>query len=454
MIPTRLLGAGLVLGLLASQAVSAEPARVEGYTFVKALDGIEEYRLDANGLTVLVLPNHAAPVVTVQVTYRVGARNEVPGTTGNTHLLEHLMFKGSREFNREKGNGVDTYLETVGARFNATTAYDRTNYFATIGRDDLEGYIAIDADRMRGLLLRKQDLDSEMTVVRNEYEQGENRPESVLDKLVRATAYQAHPYHHPIIGWRSDIENSTVEKLRAFYDTFYWPNNATVTIVGDVEPAQVLTLVKKYYGGIPRSPAPIPEMTTLEPPQEGPRRIALHRAGASGFVTIAWKAPSALDEDAPALNVLALVLQEGRSSRLSRALVDASLASSATAYMGMDRDPGLFTVAAQLVPGVMHEKAEQIILAEIERIKRDGVTADEIRRVLGRNRASEAYRRDGSAGAVSWLNEYIAMGDWTLYVTGLGQMEKVTPADVQRVAAKYLVSNQSTTGWFVPEKKQ
>src|SRR5450755_2510767 len=220
--------------VLASPGARAMPVTVAGFSYVKSLAGIDEYTLDANGLQVLVKPDHSAPVVTFQVTYRVGSRNEVTGTTGATHLLEHLMFKGSENFNDPKGDSIKQYLEAVGAGFNATTSFDRTNYFATLGRDHLEGYIAIEADRMRNLWLHEADRQAEMTVVRNEFERGENNPESALMKEVRAMVYMAHPYHHDTIGWRSDIEHVPIEKLRAFYDTFYWPDNATVALIGDV----------------------------------------------------------------------------------------------------------------------------------------------------------------------------------------------------------------------------
>src|SRR5580704_8003578 len=250
-------GAGaLALALLGSMSASgaraagapAAPATVPGFTYIKSLGGIDEYRLDANGLAVLIMPDHSAPVVTFQVTYRVGSRNEVTGTTGATHILEHMMFKGSDAFNDAKGNSIKQLLEHVGGQFNANTSFDRTNYFATIGRESLEGYIAIEADRMRHLWLHESDRQSEMTVVRNEYERGKNDPENVLMEEVTAAAYVALPYHHPTIGWRSDIEHVPIAKLRDFYDTFYWPNNATVTVVGDVEPAAALSLVRKYYG--------------------------------------------------------------------------------------------------------------------------------------------------------------------------------------------------------------
>src|SRR5258707_14485415 len=231
-----------------------------GFSHVKSLGGIDEYRLDSNGLTVLLVPDHSAPVVTFEVTYQVGSRNEVTGTTGATHILEHMMFKGSDAFNDAKGNSIKQMLERVGGQFNASTSFDRTNYFATIGRESLESYIAIEADRMRHLWLHEADRQAEMTVVRNEYERGKNDPESVLLEEVMEAAYVALPYHHPTIGWKSDIEHVPIARLREFYDTFYWPNNATLTVVGDIETDAVLGLIKKYYGVYPHSPARIPSI--------------------------------------------------------------------------------------------------------------------------------------------------------------------------------------------------
>src|SRR5258706_13600474 len=222
-----------------------------GFSHVKSLGGIDEYRLDSNGLTVLLVPDHSAPVVTFEVTYQVGSRNEVTGTTGATHILEHMMFKGSEGFNDPKGNSVKQFLERVGGQFNASTSFDRTNYFATIGRESLESYIAIEADRMRHLWLHEADRQAEMTVVRNEYERGKNEPERVLLEELMEAAYVALPYHHPTSGWKTDIEHVPIARLREFYDTFYWPNNATLTVVGDIETDAVLGLIKKYYGVYP-----------------------------------------------------------------------------------------------------------------------------------------------------------------------------------------------------------
>jgi zinc protease len=423
---------------------------VPGYSFVKALDGISEYRLDSNGLTVLLAPDHSAPVVTFQVTYQVGSRNEVTGVTGATHILEHLMFKGSEGFNDPKGNSVKQFLEHVGGQFNASTSFDRTNYFATIGRENLEGYIAIEADRMRHLWLHEADRQSEMTVVRNEYERGKNDPDSVLMEEVTAAAYEALPYHHPTIGWKSDIEHVPIGKLREFYDTFYWPNNATVTVIGDVEAVPTLNLIKKYYGVYSHSPAPIPAIYTEEPAQSGERRVIVKRPGELGTVIIAHKVPNGRDADQPALDMLDAILSSGKSARLYRALVDQGMALNAGAGTDLHRDLSLHTVYAVLAPGAAHAQVEKALLGEIAKIKADGVTAAEVERVKQQYIAADAYKRDGTSAIAGEINEWIAVGDWSLYVTFPQKVEQVTPADVQRVAKQYFDSDQGTTGWFVP----
>ena len=204
-----------------------------GFKFIKTSGGIEEYRLESNNLRILTLEEHSAPVATFMVTYHVGSRNEAIGYTGATHLLEHLMFKGSKKFNKEKNTAIWSELQNVGAQINATTWNDRTNYFEVVPSEHLERAIAIEADRMRNAFLKDEDRQPEMTVVRNEFERGENSPFDVLDKNIWATAYQAHPYHHSTIGWRSDIENVSTKRLQELYNMYYWPNTATATIIGD-----------------------------------------------------------------------------------------------------------------------------------------------------------------------------------------------------------------------------
>jgi zinc protease len=433
-----------------SPAPPSAVAPIAGYTFVRSLDGISEYRLDSNGLTVLVAPDHSAPVVTFQITYRVGSRNEVTGTTGATHILEHMMFKGSEGYNEAKGNSLKRYLERVGAQFNASTSLDRTNYYATLGRDDLEGYVAAEADRMRRLLLRDTDRQPEMTVVRNEYERNKNNPEVVLFEEVQSAAFEALPYHHPTIGWLSDIEHVPTAKLREFYDTFYWPDNSTVTIAGDVEIPAVLALVRKYYGVYPHAPAPIPQIYTEEPVQHGPRRLVVTMPGELGTVLIAHKLPNGLAGDQPAIEVLDAVLSSGKSSRLYHALVDSGLALAAESDTELHRDASLHTLYAQLAPGATHEQVEEALLGELDRIRTGGVTDAELARVKQQYVAANAYRRDGTSAIVGELNAWIAIGDWTQYVTYPQRIAAVTAADVQRVARQYFDAAQSTTGWYVP----
>src|ERR1700676_4750756 len=447
---TALAGAAMLGSLAGAAPAAAAPAEGAGFTYVKAAGGIGEYRLDANGLTALLIPDHSAPVVTFQVTYQVGSRNEVTGTTGATHILEHMMFKGSEGFNDPKGNSVKQLLEPVGGQFNASTSFDRTNYFATIGRESLEGYIAIEADRMRHLWLHEADRQSEMTVVRNEFERGKNDPNNVLMEEVTAAAYEALPYHHPTIGWKSDIEHVPIGKLREFYDTFYWPNNATVTVVGDIDSDAVLGLIKKYYGVYPHSPGPIPPMYTEEPAQSGERRVTVRRPGELGTVIIAHKVPNGRDADQPALAMLDAILSSGKNARLYRALVDQGLALNAGAGTDLHHDLSLHTVYAVLAPGATHIQVEKALLAEVNKIKSSGVTPAEVASVKQQFIAEDAYKRDGTAAIASEISEWIGIGDWTLYVTFPQKVQQVTPADVQRVAKQYFAADQSTTGWFVP----
>ena len=440
----------LLLSIIVAIPGVATAASVPGFTHVKSLGGIEEYTLDANGLQVLIKPDHSAPVVTFSLLYRVGSRNEVTGTTGATHLLEHLMFKGTDAFNKGRGNSLDLYLEGVGSSYNATTSKDRTNYFATLGSDSLAGYVAIEADRMRNLWLHDDDRKSEMTVVRNEFERGENEPMALLMKAMYAGAFQAHPYHHSTIGWRADIENVPIGKLRDFYDTFYWPDNATAIFVGDVEPAAALQLIQKHFAAYSRSPKPIPTVYTEEPEQQGARRVIVKGTGRLGAVMIAHQVPNARHPDMAALDVLGSILTDGRSSRLYRALVDTGMALTATSNSASDHDASLALTVAQLAPGATHEAVEQALLTQLERVKKEGVSAQEVAAAIRRSEARLAFMRDGTSSVSYRLNEAVAAGDWTLFVTQLERLAKVQPADVQRVARTYFNEDQSTTGWFVP----
>lgn len=443
--------AGLASLALLSAAETARPLDAKAFTLTKTVNGIAHYTLPSNGLEVLLLPDRSAPVVTFMVTYRVGSRNEVTGTTGATHLLEHLMFKGSKNFHPGIGKGFDTLMDKVGGINNATTWLDRTNYYENLPSNHLELAVQLEADRMRNLLLLESDRQPEMTVVRNEFERGENDPLEALDKEVTAAAFIAHPYHHSTIGWRSDIEKVSIEKLREFYDTFYWPNNATVTVIGDFTADNALDLIGKYFGPIGKSPHPIPQVYTEEPAQTGPRRVIVKRPGEVGVVQLAYKVPHARHADHPALEVLAAVLSDGKTSRLYRAMIDANLAINADAMKGFFHDNTLFTLNALLAPGTTHEQAEKALVTEVEKVKKDGVSPEEVSRGINKLLARIAYMRDGSFAMAGQINECIAVGDWTLYFTLIDALRKVTPSDLQRVAQAYLLEDQSTTGWFIPQ---
>lgn len=428
----------------------AAPVSAPGYAHVKSVGDIDEYTLQSNGLQVLLLPDHSSPTLTLMVTYRVGSRNEVTGTTGATHILEHLMFKGTRQRPNSSPDNVKQLLERMGARYNASTWLDRTNYYEIAGSEHLATVVSLEADRMRNLTLDDADRQSEMTVVRNEYERGENSPFQALYKEIFHAAFVAHPYHHSTIGHRSDIEKVSIDKLREFYDTFYWPNNATVTLVGDFQPQQALELIRQAFGVYPKSPKPIPALITEEPAQDGPRRVTVKRAGQLGMVAIAHKIPAATHADYPAISLLSAILTDGKNSRLYKALTDKSLTTSASGNPGFNADPTLHLLFLPLAPGARHEQVEKIALEEIERLKNNGVTAEEVQAAVAKTLASSAFDRDGSFAVAGNLNEAIAAGDWTLYYRLDDAVRQVTPADVQRVARQYFNEDQSTTGWFVP----
>jgi zinc protease len=420
------------------------------YDFLETSGGITAWQLRSNGLRVLVMPDATAPVVAFMVTYGVGSRNEGPGLTGATHFLEHLMFKGSARFNKAQGTSVFNTLQRVGAQLNATTWLDRTNYYELLPKAHLSLAVEIEADRMRQVLLDPADVESERTVILNEFDRGENEAFRKLYQAVWQAAFVAHPYRHPTIGWRSDIAHLSPESLRHFYDTYYWPNNATISILGDVVLADALDLVARHFGSIPAAPHPIPPVHTQEPVQRGERRTVVRLAGQLGTVMVAWKAPDAHHADTDALDVLAMVLASGKTSRCYRALTDQGLATSVGADVTRLRDPGLFYAWALLAPNRTHAEAEAALLAAVEAVRQDGIAGAELDRARNQLRAQFAFGQDGPYAIAAQLNEAIASGDWKHYTTYLDRLAAVTAADVQRVAQDWLVEDRRTVGWYVP----
>jgi len=425
-----------------------------GFCSIAREGEIEELRLATNGLRVLLVPQPEVPVVAVCVVYHVGSRNEATGHTGATHILEHLLFKGSRRFDPAAGRSVARLLERVGAGFNATTWFDRTSYYEALPAEHLELALEIEADRMRGALLREADLAAELTVVRNEFERGENDPFEVLLKYSFAMAFREHPYRHPTIGWQSDLDNVSLERLRAFYDTFYYPDNATLILVGGWEREPALAAIQRHFGPIPPAPRPVPPMRVVEPPQEGERRFVVRRRAEVGWVACSWRAPEAAHPDTHALAVLADILSGGVTSRLFQRLVETGLCVDAQALPWQLRDPGLFQVVATLNDGASHADVERAILEEVEAIAEGGVKAEELERAIAQVEAQAAYHRDSPAQVASALAEAVSCADWRFYLSYLERVQAVRGEDVRRVAATYLVEDSRTIGWYVPRNHE
>ncbi|MFZ5785944.1 MAG: M16 family metallopeptidase [Acidobacteriota bacterium] len=422
----------------------------ESFRVVAREGELEEAELASNGLRVLLLPDASVPVASLCIVYHVGSRNEAVGHTGATHLLEHLLFKGSRKFDPRQGRPVARTLERVGASFNATTWLDRTNYYETLPVEHLELAVELEADRMRHALLRADDLASELTVVRNEFERGENDPFDALLKQSFATAFREHPYHHPTIGWRADIESATIDKLRRFYDTFYHPDNATLILVGGYEREGALDLVERHFGASPRAPHVIDQRVTAEPAQEGERRFVIRRAGEVGWVSLAWRTPEAAHPDTYPLAVLADALTGGVTGRLYQRLVETGRCMDSHAFAWQLRDPGLLQVFAALNPGASHAEIEEAIRQEVAGIARDGLRDEELERAKVQVEAQTAYHRDSPAQIAAALAEAVAAVNWRFYLDYPHRIRAVTNEDVVRVAREVLLDDCVTAGWFVP----
>ena len=418
--------------------------------FIQKYEAIEEYELKNNGLKILLRHNPSMPVATVMLTYKVGSRNEKDGVTGATHILEHMMFKGTTNFPLDSNLDYSNQMERIGARSNATTSFDRTNYYATLGKKHVPLAIQLEADRMRNLQLDEKALASEMIVVRNEYERRENNPYATLQKKIFSTAYEKHPYHHPIIGWKRDIESITVEKLKAFYDTYYWPNNAVLTVIGGFDKTSTLEAIKEYFGSIPRSPNSIPTVETLEPQQKESRFVEVERSGQIGAVMIANKAPEGTHADWPALLLLCEILGAEKVGRFHKALDDKGLASASYVFPRRLKDPGLIFFGATLTAETTHQQIQEIILSEIKKIIENGVSQEELKQAKSVYLTNLIYAKDGSFQIANLINDGIALGDWKDTVNFSKSIERVTTSDLNRVAQTYLKKEKQTTGWFLP----
>jgi zinc protease len=437
-----------VLSLALAAALAAVPTAVSAAPAVRTVQtqagAVKEVVL-ANGLKVLLKENHAAPVVTWAVGYKVGSRNEPVGATGSAHLLEHMLFKGTKTLGKGQ---IARLLERNGADYNAFTDFDMTCYNETYSSDRLELGLMTEAARMRDALILDNERASEMTVVRNEMERGESDPGSVLWEEVTTTAFKSHPYHHPIIGWRADVENVPTKQLKGYYDAYYQPNNAVAVLVGDFNSADALKLIERYFGGFAKG-AVQPSVYTQEETQLGERRITLERRGETNLLQLAYHIPQATHKDIPALMVLDTVLSSGITSRLYQAIVDKEIANSAWSNVGTYRDPNLFRVGATLKPGGSHAEVEKALEAQLELVKRAPISADELAKAKAQAEAGIIYQNEGTQGMAFQLAYWEAMGGWNHGFEVMKALQKITAADVQRVAKAYLTKDNRTVGWYV-----
>lgn len=430
----------LILGLLLAPIAPAQ-------TKVTSVEGITEYRLD-NGLQVLLFPDNSKPTVTVNVTYMVGSRNEGAGETGMAHLLEHMLFKGTQKHKEIMGE-----LSAHGNDFNGSTSWDRTNYFETVPASDadLRWALEMESDRMVNSRVAKSDLDSEMTVVRNEFERGENSPDQVLEERVLSTAYLWHAYGRSPIGTLSDIEKVPIEKLQAFYRNYYQPDDAMLLVAGKFDPAKTLGWINELFGSIPKPTRKLLPTYTEEPTQDGEREVVLRRVGDHQSVMMAFHVPAGSHPDSAALDVLSAILSEAPSGRLYKALVESKKAVSADAENYSLHDPGVEMFSATVAKDKSLDDAEKTMLSVIDGLIKEPPSKEEVDRARTRllKNIDLELNNSGRVGLV--LSEWGSMGDWRLLFLNRDRIEKVTPEDVARVAKLYLKPSNRTIGRYLPE---
>jgi zinc protease len=403
-----------------------------------------------NGLRVLVLEDHRSPVVTVQLWYRVGSRDERPGATGLAHFLEHMMFKGTPTH----GKGAFARLiEQNGGQDNAFTSHDVTAYYTNIAADRLDTVLTLEADRMRNVLLEPAEIDAEREVVMEERRtRTEDDPDGLLAESMMSLAFKAHPYRWPIIGWMEDIRRVTPAELRAFYDLYYRPNNATLVIVGAVKGPRVVERARELFGPIARGPEP-PRPTAVEPPQVDDRRVLVKKVGAKlPIVGLAWHVPNHASADAAALDLLSTILSEGRASRLYRRLVyeDRVALNAGGDYSYFSRDPNLFWFYATALPGRTSEELERALIAEIERLRQEPVPPEELDRAKNQVEAAFVWQQDSVHSRASTLARFDLVGSWRRMDEFVALIRAVMPADLQRVARAYFPLDRKNVAILEP----
>lgn len=414
---------------------------------VTSVEGITEYRL-ANGLRVLLFPDQSKQTFTVNVTYMVGSKHENYGETGMAHLLEHLVFKGTPKYPMN----IMKELEDRGGNFNGTTSFDRTNYFEVLSATDenLKWALDMESDRMVNSFIAKKDLESEMTVVRNEFESGENNPIRVLWQRTMATAFEWHNYGKSTIGSREDIENVSIEKLQAFYKKYYQPDNAVLVVAGKFEEAKTLSMINEHFGVIPKPIREIDSFYTRDPVQDGERSVTVKRVGDVQWLSVLHKISSGTHPDYAPTSVLMEILANAPSGRIYKALVDTKKATAIFAIPFQLKEPGATLVFAQVPKDNSIEDAKKAMLQTFNELTANPPTKEEVDRAKASllKQIELNFNNPDRVGIL--MSEFISMGDWRLFFLYRDQLEKVTPEDVLKVAKNYFKEDNRVVGQFIP----
>ena len=419
---------------------------------------VHKTRLD-NGLQILLKESHLAPVASFWIFYRVGSRNEMPGGTGASHWVEHMLFKGT---DRYPQGSFDKAVARAGGAFNGMTWQDWTTYFETFPAERIELALDVESDRMANAIFDADEAESERAVIISEREGSENSYRWLLNTEMQAAAFQTHPYRHPVIGWKQDLLTMCRDDLYEHYRTFYTPNNAVAVAVGDFDGAQMADRIDHFFGGLAGGPT-VPEMRLEEPEQRAERRIVLRGTDQTSYFGLAFHAPAAQHPDFFPLTVLDSILSgakgmglfgggsSNRSNRLYRALVDKELTVGVSSSYMPTIDPYLFGFSATLAQEVTHQELEDAIWAEIERMQEEPVTVEELDKAIKQTKAQFAYSSESVTNQAYWLgfSEMIADSDW--FDGWLVNLEAVTAADIQRVAQTWFSRSKQTVGWYLPE---
>jgi zinc protease len=420
----------------------------------------EARQLD-NGLNVIVQEEHTAPLASVWCWYKVGSRDERPGLTGVSHWVEHMNFKGTTNIPRDQVKGI---IEQFGGSWNGYTFIDQTTYLETATRDALDRMLFIESERMANCLYHPEDCESERSVIISELHGGENDPDQLLDQELTATAFKAHTYRHPTIGWISDLESMSRDDLYGYYRRHYVPNNATLVVVGDVDTSETLRRAEHYFGGIPAGEVAT-RLHTVEPEQTGERRLTIRRSGTTAYLKVGYHAPAVSDSGFFPILVLDAVLTGAtglnlwssfrvpppqRSARLYRGLVERGLASSVSGSLLPTEQPFLYTVSVTATEGTALASVESVLLEELDRVRREGITAGELARAKAQLRARLVFENDSVTNIAHQLGYFETIATVSLFTSLPALIASVTADEVATAARTLLNDSNRTVGWFVP----